>query len=121
MTKLLLILSFTFGVAFTAFADKHYAELGKSAAQILKYGTILHKEVHYQGDSHVFYEKYRYYTAHQIHYIQFVVLHDKSFYDCWVRHEEDEKANAPYLDSVDCRLLKQNKTFESDELNLKPY
>lgn len=94
-------------MAFTAFADTHFVK----AHSILSNGKILHKEVHYQKLSELFHDEYDFVHANQIISIQYVVVHRNSFYECLVRHAEDIKTNTPYLDSVDCRLLRENRTW----------
>ena len=98
MTKLLLILSLTLGLAFPAFALP-------PAYKILRDGKIIHKEVHYQKDSPLFADEYDFNFKNQIIFIQYVVIHLEDFYDCWIRPDRDLKTNTPYLDRVDCRIM----------------
>ena len=103
----LLILSFTFGVAFTAFANEY---LDTPAHEILSDGKILHKEVHYQKHSELFHDKYDFIYANQIVAVDYVVIHRKEFYNCSMGSQATPILNIPDLTSITCRLMKEYPT-----------
>ena len=102
---LLLILSFTLGIAFSAFAEEFNYDHPPS--DILSGGKILHKEVHYQKLSERYHDDFEFWHANQIISIQYVVVFDNRFFDCWVTSKENPHANIPDLNYVECRILKE--------------
>lgn len=103
----LLILSFTFGVAFTAFADDHLTP----AHEILSDGKILHKEVHYQKDHPLYKKMYKMSHNNQMIQIVYIVIYQKEFFNCAIWHEEYPQLNTPYLANVTCRLMNEYPTL----------
>ena len=108
MTKLLLILSLTLGLAFPAFANQY---LDTPAHDILRDGRILHKEVHYQKDSPTFADTYDFIYSNQIVRIEYVVIHRTGFYNCSIGSGEKPILNIPELNSITCRLMKEYPTL----------
>ena len=110
MKLITLILSFTLGLAFPAFADDHLPP----PHEILSDGKILHKEVFYQKDSEFARDTYELIIANQIVAIQYIVVYQKEFFNCKIWSEENPRKayKLPYLAGVDCILMQEQPTFD---------
>jgi len=109
MKQFILILSFTLGLAFPAFANQY---LDIPAHEILADGKILHKEVHYQRESPEYANRYDFKYGNQIVGIDYVVIHRKEFYNCSMGHDEIPILKIPDLTSITCRLMKEYPTLD---------
>ena len=108
MKSLTLTISLILGLATAVSAD----DILPPAYKILGEGKILHKEVHYQKDSKLYYNDYPFNFLNQIVFIQYAVLHRGKFYECWIRHKH-KPDDSPKLDLVSCRNMEALPTISN--------